>query len=356
MTTAPSRATASRLERMPVGAFTVAIGTSSFALVFREVERQFGVGGAVGEIIAAIATLCFLSLTILYVVKTVRYGSRVRQEFAGPVTMQYFPMATIAFLLLPVMAMPYSERVAMWLWGLAAPMHLLLVIAIVRRWILDTFEIQTFSPIWFMSAVGNLVAAMTGASLGFVESAWFFLSSGLVMWMAMFTIALYRLIFHDRIPPPLTPSLFILMTPPSAAFLAYMELGEGSLDVLGRALFFTALFLAAVLVSLGPVFARLSFSIGWWAFTFPSAALSMATLRYHAIVGSDLSLALGWVVTCVAVFLFVVTCWHSVGWLLAVLRAECLPRPGGDARPPGSGEGNGAARTAGCGSDRGLMH
>jgi tellurite resistance protein len=132
----------------------------------------------------------------------------------------------------------------------------------------------------------------------------------------MLTIAMYRLIFHDRVSAALAPTLFILLTPPSAGFLAYMQLNGGQLDVLSRTLFCLALFVAAALVGLAPVFLRARFSLSWWAFTFPSAALSMATLRYHEFLGTNASLALAVVALCVAVGLFWITALRTAAWLL----------------------------------------
>lgn len=307
------------LACVPIRAFAIVVGMSSFAITFREVERVFGFAGHIAEGIALLAGLSFVVMAGLYLVKMLWHWPQVRREFLDPMEMQLFPLITTALLLLALVVRPYGSVGAVILWSVSAALHLVLVIAIARRWILGTFEIGTFSPAWILSVGGNLVAAMTGARLGFVEVAWFFLSSGLMMWGVLFTILIYRLIFYDRLPESLTPSLFILMTPPSAAFLAYLQLGDGRLDVLARVLFFTALFLAGILASLAPVLARVSFSLGWWTCTFPSAALTMAALRYHDIVANGLSLTLASVILGIAVLLFVSTCWRTVGWLLSFI-------------------------------------
>lgn len=320
------------LAGVPVGAFAVVIGLSSFAIMFREVERILGFAGGLAEVVALLAGLSFMIVAGLYLGKMLGYWSQVRREFADPAELQLFPMVTIALLLLALVISPYSGTVTVVMWSVAATLHLVLVIAIVKRWIFDTFEIGTFSPAWILSVGGNLVVAMAGARLGFVEVAWFFFSSGLMMWLIMFTIVIQRLIFHDSLPTTLTPSLFILMTPPSVAFLAYLQLGDGRLDVLARTLFSTALLLAGILASLAPVFLRVRFSLGWWAFTFPSSALTMAALRYHEIVTNSLSLMLAGVILGIAVVLFVATCWRTAVWLqyLVLISRQAKPAPNTD--------------------------
>lgn len=320
----------SGFARVPVGAFAIAIGPSSFTMVAREVERLLGLSGPLPGWLALLSGISFVIVAGLYLGKIFSGWAHVRAEFVNPVGMQFFPTVTIALLLLPLVLAPYLPALTAPLWAIAAVLHLVLMISMVRRWILETFRVGTFSPVWFLSVGGTLVAAMTGARLGFVELAWFFLSSGLVMCGAMFTIAMYRLIFHDRVPTALAPSLFILLTPPSAGFLAYMQLGGGELDVLARTLFFSALFVAGTLAGLAPVFLRAKFSLGWWAYTFPSAALSLATLRYHEVIGSDASLVLAVGILTIAVLLFCATCVGTAGWLLGQTFAYRRIRNGGD--------------------------
>lgn len=282
---------------------------------------MLGFGSAAADSLALSACVSFLFVTGLYLAKALARWGHVRAEFADPVSMQSFPTLTISLLLLALVLRPYQSALAISLWLAGAAAHLVLMIAMVRRWILDTFPVGTFSPVWFLSVGGTMVAAMTGVQLGFIELSWFFLSSGLVTCAAMFSIAMYRLIFHDRLPTALAPSLFILLTPPSAAFLAYMQLGDGRLDVLARTLFFSALFVAAILAGLTPMFLRVKFSLSWWAYTFPSAALTMAVLRYHEIMASNGSLLLVLVILPIAALLFLATCMRTMAWLVSLLRA-----------------------------------
>ena len=75
----------------------------------------------------------------------------------------------------------------------------------------------------------------------------------------------------------LTPTLFILLAPPSVGFIAYLQL-IGSLDAFARILYYTALFLSLLLASNALRFLRIPFFISAWAYSFPLAALTIATL------------------------------------------------------------------------------
>jgi tellurite resistance protein len=138
---------------------------------------------------------------------------------------------------------------------------------------------------------------IAGVPLGFPGVSWFFFAVGLAFWLPMFTIVLYRLIFHDPLPPAIAPMLFILIAPPGAGFVAYMQLNGGTLDALAHVLAGAGLFIALLVLRLAGLYLRLPFTLSWWAFTFPSAALATTLIQYQARLGGP------------------VMDWVSVGWL-----------------------------------------
>jgi tellurite resistance protein len=165
-------------------------------------------------------------------------------------------------------------------------------VTIIGRWIRHNTEIQHASPAWFIPVVGNVVVPIAGVPLGYATVSWFFFAVGLTFWVPLFTIVLYRLIFHDPLPPRIAPLLFILIAPPAAGFVAYMQLTGGQLDLLGYVLAASALFIALVLAGLAGLFVRLPFALSWWAFTFPSAALACAMTQVHTQLPSPATQAL----------------------------------------------------------------
>ncbi len=108
------------------------------------------------------------------------------------------------------------------------------------------------------------------------ELSWFFLSIGLVFWIVLQTIVVYRVIFHDPIPPKLMPPLFILLAPPSVGFIAYGALVP-EFDAFARVLYYKALFLVLLLGSNVLRFLKSCFFLSAWAYSFPLAAMTIAT-------------------------------------------------------------------------------
>lgn len=80
------------------------------------------------------------------------------------------------------------------------------------------------------------------------------------------------------------PTLFILIAPPAVGFLAYIKL-TGELDAFAQVLYNFALFLTILLLSQLPRFARLPFFMSWWAYSFPLAAMSIASMVMGQISG-----------------------------------------------------------------------
>jgi tellurite resistance protein len=135
---------------------------------------------------------------------------------------------------------------------------------------------------------------------------------------------------HEPLPVRLTPTLFILLAPPSVGFVSYTALtGQldaaliGQLDAAARVLYYTALFLTLLLATNAARFLEVPFYLSAWAYSFPLAAMTIATLVMFARSGVALFGALG------AALLAALTA--IVGWLVARTaqamrdRAICVP-------------------------------
>jgi tellurite resistance protein len=162
-------------------------------------------------------------------------------------------------------------------------------------WIHHThFQITHANPAWFIPVVGNILVPIVGVNFGHADISWFFFSIGVVFWLVLLTIVLYRLFFNEALPARLTPTLFILLAPPSVGFLSYLALTD-SVDAFARILYFIALFLGLLLASNAARFFRVPFFISAWAYSFPLAALTLATLEMGSRSGLLVYNWLGWV-------------------------------------------------------------
>ena len=300
------------LAHVPVPLFASVMGLSGLGLAWRRASYDMGWADAVGEGILLLAAITFGAVAGLYLAKAVRYPAQVANEFRNPARSSFFAAITIGLMLLSVGLEPYMRRPAEVLWFTAVTAHLLLALAIFRQWFVHNVDIRHASPAWFIPVVGNVVAPLGAAVFGYPEIGWFFFSVGLVFWLVLFPVILNRIIFHDQLPDRFMPTLVIMVAPPAVGFLSYLGLNEGGIDAFARVIFFVAVFIALLIMALARQLARVPFAMSWWAYTFPSAALALAAVRYHGAVGGIFSSTLANVLLVLATLIVFVVLLRTV--------------------------------------------
>ena len=208
-------------------------------------------------------------------------------------------------------------------WSLGAALHLGFTLTVMSSWIHHTrYDIKHANPAWFIPVVGNIIVPVAGVGFAPAEISWFFFSIGLVFWLVLMTIVMNRLFFHEPLPERLTPTLFILIAPPAVGFIAWVKLNGGEIDAFARILYYVALFLTLLLASNALRFFRLRFFLSTWAYSFPLAAMTIATLIMAEKIGG-VFVPLGWLLlTILSIVLTLLTVRTAQG----VTRGEiCVP-------------------------------
>jgi tellurite resistance protein len=96
------------------------------------------------------------------------------------------------------------------------------------------------------------------------------------------------------LPEKLAPTFFILIAPPAVGFISYVKL-TGGLDGMARVLFYTALFTVLLLGALQKKFRGIKFFLSWWAYSFPTAAFTIAAMLMFHHTGIAFFAMLSWV-------------------------------------------------------------
>lgn len=279
------------LAYVPVALFAVVMGTGGLGLSWRVAHRVLGVPELVSHVALGFAGVAFAAILALYGAKALRHGEAMAAEFRHPVQVNFFAAISVALIVLSAAATPVLPALARALWIAGALLHLGLALVIIRRWLTHSQDEKQASPAWFIPIVGNILVPVAGVPLGFVDLSWFFFAVGFFLWLPFLAIMLHRLIFMPELSGKACPTVAILVAPPAVGFLASHAL-LGGLNPLSQLLFYLGLFMALVLVSLEDVIRRLDFTLSWWAFTFPAAALATAALVFHSDVGSTATLAI----------------------------------------------------------------
>ncbi|EKO3488278.1 SLAC1 anion channel family protein [Vibrio fluvialis] len=279
----PSAKVESRLIHFPISMFSVVMGLSGFSIAW---QKALGMSfPVVTTFTSALASIVMLLVSGLYLLKLFRYPNAVIAETKHPIKINFFAAFSISLLLLSVVWHKF-ESLSYGLWGIGAIVQLSLTLLVMHSWIHhEHYRLEHANPSWFIPVVGNIIAPITGAKLGYIEVSWFFFSVGIVFWMVLLTIITNRLIFHEALPTRFKPMLFILLAPPSIGFVSYSSLVPELTD-LSRILASVALFTAILLVLYTNQFRKDGFYLSSWAFSFPVAAFNVALFRYAELAQS----------------------------------------------------------------------
>jgi len=274
-----------RLAFFPVNLFGGIMGYMGLTLAFFMASQLLGFPQQIFIVLLVFSTLLFALLALVYGLKALKYPQALIKEFNHPVAVNFFPTISISLLLLGTGFLHVAPDVGFWFWSLGAIMQLTLTLVIMNLWIHhEKWQIEHLNPAWFIPVVGNVIAPLAAPEYAGLEIGWFFFSIGVIFWLMLQAVIFYRLFFHPPVDKVLLPTLFIMIAPPAMAFLSYVHL-NGTVDGLARLFYYTALFIALLLLVQAARFIKIPFAISWWAYTFPIAALTNASFVMFGHVG-----------------------------------------------------------------------
>jgi tellurite resistance protein len=274
-----------RLAFFPITLFGSIMGYSGLTLILIGLHQILDIAAWIPAVFVVLTTLFFSLISATYLMKIIRFPQAMIKEFNHPVAINFFPALSISLVLLGVIYSNYDLLIGQIFWTLGASLQFVLTVIIVSNWVHhEKWQITHMSPAWFIPAVGNIIVPLGTPLYAPLELGWFFFSVGLIFWIILQAIVMYRLFFHPPMLKALEPTLFILIAPPAIGFSSYLHLIGGELDVFARILYYTALFFALMLLVQTPRFLKIPFSLSWWAYTFPLAALGLASLKMFALL------------------------------------------------------------------------
>lgn len=271
------------------------MGLAGFTIALERAEQVLGLPAGGGATMLVLTAVALAVIATLYLAKLVLHRGEVARELAHPVKLSFFPAYPISLLLLSIAVHGASPGASEALFAIGAPIQLAFTLFVLSRWILHTgIEIQHSNPSWFIPVVGNILVPVAAMNHGLVEISWFFFSVGLVFWIVLLTLIVNRVIFHPPLPEKLVPTFFILIAPPAVGFIAYVRM-TGELDGFARILYGAALFFGLLVLAMHRRFRGIRFYLSWWAYSFPVAALAIASMLMYRLLGLAFHAAVSWV-------------------------------------------------------------
>lgn len=265
------------IRYFPIGLFASVMGFSGLSIAMKQVESLYHWDHIVSTVILIITSLLFIFYISVFLYRLIQYWDDVIQDFNHPIKMNFFAAISISLLLLAASFLEISNMLSFFLWIIGALLQITLTFVILSRLIwIYAFKIEQFNPTWFIPIVGNIVVPIAGSAHVPEDINWLFFSVGLFFSIVYYAIFFVRAFFYDQIPVKLLPSFFILMAPPAVGFISYLKM-TGNFDSFSYILFGTAFFIGLLLFFQLKRFFAIPFFVTWWAFLFPSAAMTIAT-------------------------------------------------------------------------------
>lgn len=279
-----------RLAFFPVSIFGAVMGLSGLTIAIQNLHQFTMISAEFGSILAVFTAIIFTLITTTYLLKIIKFPTEVIKEIEHPIALNFFPAFSISLLLLGLIFKDWAFLPAQIIWSIGAILHFGFLLYVLNSWLHhEKWQINLMTPAWFIPVVGNIVVPIGAVHFANLEIGWFFFSIGLVFWLILNSIVIYRLFFHPPMVKLLEPTLFMLIAPPAVGFISYVSL-QGEIDDFARILYYIALFLTMLLLSQTSRFIKVPFALSWWAYTFPLAAITIASSIMHQQLGLDLFL------------------------------------------------------------------
>lgn len=249
------------LRAIPTPMGGLALGIASLGLCW---ENFMPAGGLFQLAGAAIASILLFGLLL----KFIHAPQLLLQDLAHPVVGSVVPTMAMALMVVSKALSLFSLSLALTVWLLAIGLHLAFLATFVWHRARD-FRLHHMVPSWFVPPVGIIVAAVSFPGGSMLWLAQGLIVFGLVCYMLMLPLMMYRLVFASEVPDQAKPTLAILAAPASLALAGYLTVVQQPSPLLVGLLAGIAVLMTSVIYLFFLRLLRLPFSPGYAAFTFP---------------------------------------------------------------------------------------
>ncbi|WP_394769635.1 transporter [Lacisediminihabitans sp.] len=271
--------------RIPLNTLAIPFGLSGLAAVWTGASSDLGWPAAIADALWVLAAISWVWLIVAHSVR----GARSADSLAGQ--LRHPAQGPIAALV-PIVGMLLGAT----LYRLIPVAGVVLVVAsivaaalfagwLLTFWTSGSLQADSMHGGYFLPTVAaGLVAATTAAEVGLTALAIGAFAVGILFWVAIFAALMVRLATRPALPAPLTPTLAIIVAPPAVAGTAWFAIGGAQVGPVEYALAGLTVVMVLMQVFLIPRYRALRFSLGFWSFTFPFAAVSGYAIEWLVIL------------------------------------------------------------------------
>jgi tellurite resistance protein len=316
--------------RVPPNLFGIALGLSGLAALWAFAATSFGGPAAIGDALGVLAAFVWVCLMVAYL----RQGPRQILADAQDATVGPFLAAPVmsAYVLAAGVLQPHAPGAARAIVIVFLVIGLLVSGLLTGQWLTGGLDEATFGPAFFLPGIGiGFVGADAAATVGLHSVAELFFGLGIASWVLISSVALNRMFFRPRLAPGLFPTMAIEMAPAAVAGNAYFLIHSGAPDLLLYGLAGYGALMTVAQIRLLPLYRKLSYSPGFWSFTFPPANMALFGLRWLVVKHPAGATSYAWITIAAVTGLVGAIAARTI---LAAARRQLLPSTGGAAALP----------------------
>jgi tellurite resistance protein len=259
-----------RFRQVPPAIFPPILGLLALGLAWRRGAEVFGLPAGLAEMLLGAVSLLWAAAVFAYAAKLVQRPSVLAEDVAILPGQGGCSALAMTFSAVALALVPHAPGLATGLMVAGLLAHLVIALLVVRALLAAPPEGRMVTPVWHLTFVGYIVAALPALELGFTSLAWALFGFALPVALVLWGLSLRQIM--SRIPPaPLRPLLAIHLAPAALLGTVAYALGLGMIAQ-GFAVVSVAILIA--LVASARWLTVAGFSPFWSAFTFPLAALA----------------------------------------------------------------------------------
>ncbi|SDR02756.1 tellurite resistance protein [Curtobacterium sp. UNCCL20] len=282
--------------RLPLNTLAVPFGLAGSAETWSYAVPVLDLPPFLPHVFWAVAAVAWVWMLGAHVLRGVRVRRRERlvDQLRHPAQ---GPLAA----LVPATAMLLGVDLARF-WPVGGEAVVLLAVAVAAgfaAWLLATWvegrlALESVHGGYLLPTVAAaLVGSVATHEVGATWLSWSCFGVGVFFWGVMTGLLLLRLSFRPTLPGPLVPTMAILVAPPAVATVSLFALTGDAVTLPVQAVAGLGALLFLVQLALLPRYVRLSFSLGFWSFVFPAAAVATALIDWLRV----LALPWAWIPT-----------------------------------------------------------
>ena len=268
-------------SRIPLNTFAIGFGLAGFAEAWDAAGVSLRLTPIVGQAFWLGATVAWLWLLVAHTIRGARSDEPLAAQLHNPAQGPIASLAPITGMLISGELLSVAPTVGLVLFVVTLMVAALFAAWLIAKWLQGGLALESVHGGYLLPTVAaGFIGSAVAAKAGLPLLGWGLFGVGGFFWVAMTLLLIIRLAFRPSLPDPLVPTMAILAAPPAVAGLAWFTLSGLHANVVSAMIAGLGVLFFLIQLALLPKYLKLDFSLGFWSFTFPAAAVVTDTFLW----------------------------------------------------------------------------